>query len=306
MGIQGGVRHTQRLAFATLAVWLMPALAETGLAQEGPPPIPVDVPLWMVGHGELDGSRLKPYSDVRFALGGAGKDGPLATGDRVEPAAFQVLSLTRERADDRDVWVRVAETYRAGEDEPVARAEIVLDRHTLAPIRSLVEQGGTATTLEYDWGDHRVRQTAPEAEDGSPTEVTLDLMSLEAGAHETWMAALPFREGFRVMIPTLLGVGGGKWWAVPRVTGSADIDLGDGTDREAWVVEMDWWGMGADHATFTPGGGINGTAGSGGKYWVLKEPLPGVPRVVRIRTEVSADRDRVLQIQDWPSGEASR
>ena len=55
--------------------------------------------------------------------------------------------------------------------------------------------------------------------------------------------------------------------------------------------------MGADHETFTSGGGPNGSAGAGGKYWVLADPRPGVPRVVRIQTEVDANTDSVVQIQ---------
>ena len=85
---------------------------------------------------------------------------------------------------------------------------------------------------------------------------------------------------------------------MPRVVGTEEMDLGDGILRPAWVVEMDWWGMGADHATFTPGGGANGTAGTGGKYWVLKDPPEGVPAVARIQTEVDSSTDTVYQVQD--------
>ena len=122
---------------------------------------------------------------------------------------------------------------------------------------------------------------------------------LEVGAHDVWMAALPLREGFVGRIPTVFASTGTKYWAVPRVVGSEPIDLGDGKPLEAWVVELDWWGMGADNTAenHSRGGGVNDTAGPGGKYWVLKEPPAGVPPVVRVRTEVDAGTDSVVQVQ---------
>lgn len=75
------------------------------------------------------------------------------------------------------------------------------------------------------------------------------------------------------------------------------MDLGDGSRHDAWVVELDWWGMGKDQNDFSPGGGVNGTAGSGGKYWVLKNPPDGVPPVVLISTEVAETVDQVMQLQ---------
>lgn len=92
---------------------------------------------------------------------------------------------------------------------------------------------------------------------------------------------------------------GDKYWAVPRVVGSESFDVGDGTPRDAWVVELDWWGMGAANvaANYSAGGGKNGSGVSGGKYWVLKKPVPGMARVVRVRTEANADNDSVIQMQ---------
>jgi hypothetical protein len=49
---------------------------------------------------------------------------------------------------------------------------------------------------------------------------------------------------------------------------------------------------------FTAGGRANGSAGPGGKYWVLKAASEGVPPVVRIRTEVDNQSDMVNQMQD--------
>jgi len=280
----------------TAFVAAMAALVLTTEAEAQSPPLPTDVPVWMVGHPQLDGRSLEPYSDVRFAMGRAGKEGPLAVGESVQAAAHQAMSLTAETRDGRDVWVRSAATYRAGETEPVVTAEIVMDRATLAPIEARIRQGEAERVTEYDWGAHRVRTYNPGGNEG-PAD-SLDLLALEAGAHETWMAAIPWRDGLRVMIPSLLAGGGGKWWAVPHVVGSEPIDVGDGVRRDAWVVEMDWWGMGSEQGVYTPGGGVNDTAGSGGKYWVLKDRVAGLPRVVRVRTEVDATADNVVQIQE--------
>jgi hypothetical protein len=89
------------------------------------------------------------------------------------------------------------------------------------------------------------------------------------------------------------------YWAVPRVVGSEKIDLGDGSPREAWVVELDWWGMGPSNTAenFSPGGGANGTGGTGGEYWVLNEAPANIPAVVRVRTEVNPEADSVIQLQ---------
>ena len=60
--------------------------------------------------------------------------------------------------------------------------------------------------------------------------------------------------------------------------------------------------MGADNTVenHSRGGGANGTGGPGGKYWVLDDPPGGVPPVVRVRTEVDAATDSVIQIQGAP------
>lgn len=122
---------------------------------------------------------------------------------------------------------------------------------------------------------------------------------LEVGAHDVWMSALPLRDGFTARLPAYFGATGTKYWAVPRVVGSEAVDLGDGVARQAWMVELDWWGMGADNTSdnHSLGGGANGTGGTGGKYWVLKEPVAGLPRVVRVRTEIDAETDSVIQLQ---------
>jgi len=279
----------------TVCLWGAAIAAPTAGVGQEVAPLPTNQPVWMVGNTGIDGGHLEPYTDVRFSMGAWDKaDGPIAVGERIEAQVYSVMSLQPERRAGRDVWVRSFKRLRVGDPTPLATGEIVLDRRTLAPISSQVERGDApAAGFKYDWDAHEVRATGPEG-----AVESMDLMSLEAAAHETWVAAIDWREGMRVMIPTILAGGGGKWWAVPRVIGSEDVDLGDGVLRSTWVVEMDWWGMGSDHETFTPGGGTNGSAGPGGKYWVLKDAPAGVPRVVRIQTEGNAERDRVEQLQD--------
>jgi hypothetical protein len=264
--------------------------------QDAVPHLPSDVPIRLVGHPGLDGSALAPYRGVRFAMGRVDKSRPATPAKPIDAVAYQTLTLRADRLGDREVWIRSVETARAT-GEVLGRGEIVLDRRTLAPVRATVERGGTEQVLEYDWDLHEVRQVSPPPEPDAGSE-RLDLKALEAATHETWMAVIPWSEGLRVMIPTILAGGGGKWWAVPHVVGSDMVDVGDGVERSAWVIDVDWWGMGADHATFTPGGRPDGTAGPGGKYWVLRDPPPGMPPVVRVQTEVDGSTVQVIQMQD--------
>ena len=254
------------------------------------PPLPTDVPVWMVGHEAIDGRRLEAYSDVSFTMGGTDKNDALRFGERIEPRAVQSMSLTAGERDGRAVWVRSFETARVGDPQVLARGEIVLDRTTLAPLSSRLERGGSVTEIEYDWNQYQVRSSSGDVE-------AVDVMALEAAAHETWVAAVDWSRTESAMVPSILAGGGGKWWAVPRVVGREDVDIGDGERRSAFVVEMDWWGMGAAHTTYTPGGGRNGSAGTGGKYWVLVDPVPGTPRVVRVQTEANENVDSVIQLQ---------
>ncbi len=128
------------------------------------------------------------------------------------------------------------------------------------------------------------------------TQQGVDMGLLKGAAHEAWMAALPYEEGFTAKIPVLMASAQAKYWAVPRVVGSEIVDPGDGTELDAWVVELDWWGMGADNSYF-PGGGRNDTAGTGGTYWILKDSPTGVGRVFRVRTEIDENTDVVVQMQ---------
>lgn len=275
--------------------WMVGVLCSvaTGLASpsaqgQETPPLPMDVPTWAVGSGEIDGLRLLPYERAAYAIGRTDKDGPLEVGETVRAAAIQTMSLRPDRRDGREVWVRSFETARAGDPTVLASGEIVMDRRTLAPISSTLERGGATTEIEYDWDGREIRATGAEIQ-------SVDRLMLEAGAHETWVGAIDWAAVERAKIPAVLAGGGGAWWAVPRVVGREQVELGDGQRREAFVIEMDWWSMDSDNPTFTPGGGANGTAGTGGKYWVLADPPDGMPPVVRIQTEVDETMDNVVE-----------
>ena len=43
-------------------------------------PLPTDVPVWLVGHDAIDGTRLGAYEEVHFSMGRTDKDGPLQAG----------------------------------------------------------------------------------------------------------------------------------------------------------------------------------------------------------------------------------
>ena len=285
------------LLFATI---LLVFLGADGVRAQDAPPLPSDLPVWMIGGPHIDGARLQPFEKVRFALGGASKEAPLGLGEKIQEQAWQELTLRAEQIDGRDVWVRSFETFRVGDSLPVASGAVVMDRATLAPLSATLTQQGDTQVFDYDWNTYLIQPSRDGQVAGDPE--SLDLVSLEAGAHEVWVAAVDWSSYSRAMIPTVLAGGGGKWWAVPRLVGTEPVDIGDGVERDAWVVEMDWWGMGRDHGFFTPGGGVNGSAGSGGKYWVLQDAPEGVPAVVRIRTEATPEGDRVNQLQGSAGG----
>lgn len=262
-------------------------------AGQGPEPIPADAEVLLIGGSGLDGSDLAGRS-AKMAMGRTDKTGPLALGAVIRAGAVQSVRFERLDREGREVLRRTSEVSRAGSDDVLMRASIDMDAATLLPLEARVEQGGAETVTEYDWERFVVRTA------GAPdSEITLDLPMLEVGAHDVWMAALPLREGFVARLPAVFGSTGTKYWAVPKVVGSEPIDLGSGEPLDAWVVELDWWGMGASNTAEnrSRGGGVNDTAGPGGKYWVLKNPPPGVPHVVRVRTEVDPSTDSVIQIQ---------
>ncbi len=289
----------QSAVFALLAAAATATLIAAPFANSETPPMPSEAPVVMPGDPQLDGSRVPLYSGVTFVMGRADKAGPLKKGEKIKAGAYQTMSLERKTVDGRDILVRSFSVKRAGDDQAVAHGEIRLDAKTLQPLGSRIVQGGQTMEFEYDWDAYVVRQTPAPAEGA---EVSTDIILLEAGAHETWMAALPWKKGYTARIPAIMAGGGGKWWAVPRVVGSEKVDLGDGKSRDAWVIELDWWGMGKDHGQYTAGGGANDTAGPGGKYWVLKKPASGYPAVVRIQTEIDEQSDSVMQIQGGADG----
>jgi len=287
----GPGKRTRVLAPWTLiAALIVPAVTDG--AQE-PPPIPPSAEILLVGspglNGELLGERV-----ATMVMGRAPKTAPLELGATVEAGAVQAVRFERVTENAREILRRTATVTRPGSDEVLMRASIDMDPETLLPLVARTEQGGVATVMEYDWEKFVVR-TQGEAS----SEVRLDMPMLEVGAHDVWMAALPLREGFVGRIPAVFGATGTKYWAVPRVVGSEPFALGDGEAHAAWVVELDWWGMGADNTAdnHSKGGGANGTAGPGGKYWVLKDPPAGIPHVVRVQTEADATTDRVIQLQ---------
>ncbi len=267
------------------------AIVALPLAAETPPPLPRDAPTLMLGTTAFDGAAISEHH-VTFAMGRAAKTGPLSLGEKIAAGALQESVLEKVETDRGTVLRRTSRIRRAGSDQVLAEASIELDPHTLRPLFSKTVQGGQESTVEYDWESFTIRRSSGD-------EVSLDLEMLEVGAHDVWMAALPLTHGFTARLPAVFASTGTKYWAVPRVVGSEKVDVGDGVARDAWVVELDWWGMGAANTAdnYSPGGGANDTGGTGGKYWVLDQPVAGQPSVVRVRTQVDDQTDSVIQLQ---------
>ncbi len=283
--------------FAILTVLLL-AAPNPMLGADEPPTLPSTVPVLLLGAPDLRGDSLGGHH-ATLAMGRAGKDGPLERGEKITAGALQETVLEQLDTPDGQVLRRTVKVRRPGNDQVLMEGSIDMDRSTLRPLSARTVQGGQVTTVDYDWERFIVRKT-PAADGGEFDEFSLDLEMLEVGAHDVWMAALPLRDGFSARLPALFAATGTKYWAVPRVVGSEMVDIGTGRPLDTWVVELDWWGMGAANTVenFSPGGGANDTGGSGGKYWVLKTPLAGVPTVVRVRTEIDAQTDSVIQLQD--------
>ncbi len=256
-------------------------------------PVPEQAEVLFVGSSRVDARDLAGRS-ATMSLGATDKSGPLALGARIQAGAHQESHLETVMEAGRKILRRTTKVSRAGSDDVLATATIDMDAVTLLPLVARTSRQGVESTIEYDWERYVV------VRDGQrESAISLDLPMFEVGAHDVWMAALPLTEGFVGRLPMIFAATGTKYWAVPRVVGSEPIDIGDGESREAWVVELDWWGMGA-HDTEdnrSSGGGPNQTAGPGGKYWVLKDPPAGVPHVVRIQTEADPSTDRVVQLQ---------
>lgn len=276
---------------STVVVGALPVSA-LPLASAGPPALPTGVPIRLVGDPEIDGARVGE-SRAPFALGQAAELDPLES-----VGAYQESTVERVRVAGREVLRRSSEVKRPGSDQVLMRASIDLDPRTLAPLTAQTEQGGNTVRIDYDW-DRFVMRRTPGADGSEYDETALDIAMFEVGAHDVWMAALPLREGFAARLPAIFGATGTKYWAVPRVVGSEPVDLGDGKSRDAWIVELDWWGMGAGNTAenHSLGGGEGGTAGAGGMYWVLKNAAPGAPRVVRVRTEATPEVDSVVELR---------
>ncbi|HSG80798.1 MAG TPA: hypothetical protein VLC48_01005 [Gemmatimonadota bacterium] len=278
---------------ASLIVLLI-ATSPVRAQDPGVPPIPMDVPVLLVGDPRIDGSSLQPYEGA-WAVGTIGKDEVLAFGEEITPGGISLQRLERAELDGRPVWRRTLVRKQAGSDVELMTAIIYMEIATLRPIRAMAEQpGGSRIGYDYDWDAYVVRPLG--SGDETPPLMTLDLAMLESGAHDVWMAALPYEEGSAAKIPVLQASTQSKHWVVARVVGSEVVDRGDGIELDAWVVELDWWGMGADPSYF-PGGGRNGTAGTGGVYWIFKDPPPGVSRVFRVRTEINQNADVIVQMQ---------
>jgi hypothetical protein len=282
-------------ALIALLIAADPGVAQT--SQEGAPPIPMDIPVFLVGDSRIDGAGLQPYEGV-WSIGSVGKAGPLEIGEKIQAGNVSVQKLERVELDGRPVWRRTIIRKPAGSDTVLATISVYLEVETLKPLRATILQPGRQEMgFVYDWDEDAIHTLGGPSGAGVPPVMSMDLKMLEAGAHDVWMAALPYEEGFTAKIPVLMASAGAKYWAVPRVVGSETVDLGDGTQLDAWVVELDWWGIAGDSSYF-PGGGRNDTAGTGGKYWILKNPPPGVGKVFRVQTEIDRNTDVVIQMQN--------
>ncbi len=114
-----------------------------------------------------------------------------------------------------------------------------------ASTEDLLSAQATVADRAARWRTRQVVRQTPGSSGADADETPLDIPMFEVGAHDVWMSALPLKEGFVGRLPVVMSATGAKYWAVPRVVGTEKIDLGDGVGRKAWVVELDWWGMGA-------------------------------------------------------------
>lgn len=263
------------------------------------PPLPTDVPVCRVGDPHIDGAALQPYSGA-WSVGPVAKDRRLRKGDIIRDGSISEQQLERVEVDGRPVWRRIIVRRLAPGGAAVLTATVELDLETLAPLRvELRTADREPQVFLYDWQDNVIRRQREEA--GTPL-LSLDMVMLEATAHDVWMAALRYEEGVACRLPVVMASAGATYWVVPRLVDDEEVDLGDGTELDAWVVSLDWWGMGAD-TTYFPGVGRGPSAGTGGIYWILKQPPPGVGRIFRVRTEIDSTTDVIVQ---WQAGAPRR
>ncbi len=161
----------------------------------------MDIPILLVGDPRIDGSSLQPYEGV-WSVGTVGKAGPLRPGERIRATNISLQKLERAEIDGRLVWRRTVVQKEAGADEELITAIIYMELESLRPIRAIARQpSGTQLGFDYDWDNYVVRPLG--AGDDTAPVLSMDLVMLEAAAHEAWMAALPYEEGFTAKIPVL-------------------------------------------------------------------------------------------------------
>jgi hypothetical protein len=287
-------------AAAPLAVaFALGSAAFVGVRPQARPSVPSDVHVCTVGDPRIAGAALQPYSGT-WTVGSVAKDRRLRKGDIIRDGNISEQQLERIEVDGRATWRRTIVRRLARGGAALLTAKVELDLATLAPLRAEVRTAdGEPQGFLYDWHDYTIRRLDDE---GGPPLLSLDAVMLEAAAHDVWMAALAYAEGFTCRLPVVMASTGATYWVVPRVIDDEEVDLGDGTELDAWVVSLDWWGTDADSA-YLPGVGRGPSAGTGGTYWILKRPPPGVGRVFRVRTEIDATTDVIVQ---WQAGAPRR
>ena len=222
-----------------------------------------------IGDGRIDGERIQPYSSswTQCAL----QDGDWLDMGTVTEELVVIGPVVRHRQTGHQPGgVRV-------------RSDTYFERATFAPLRMETEAVRDGEQLM-----HNVRQLTETGYTG--TEVRGDVRKQLAGIISSAMlpgallglplAAMDYQEEPVTFLASMVAFDG--TYDVSARWAGTETMLVDGNEIETWTIDVEWRHRESGDV-YPPG-----PDGSGGRYWVIPEPPPGVPYVPRYKTDTYA------------------
>ena len=223
-----------------------------------------------VGDGQIDGRKLQPYAltwrQCTFA------DGHWSSvGDLTEKLDVIGPSVLRQR-----------QTGHPGAGA-IQRTDVFLDRQSFSPLR--IETEVTKDGMRHTYA---VRQLDADGysgfveQNGERKDIRgrINTGMLHGGGMGLPLATLPFQDEPLEFAASMISFDG-TYRVIASWIGRETTVL-NGTKTETWLIDVEWHHHESGDV-YPPG-----PDASGGRYWVVPEPPPGTPYVLRYKTDTYA------------------
>ena len=223
-----------------------------------------------VGDGLIRGDRLEPY-ELTWRQCAIGEEGWVSQGTVTERLDIIGNGVVRHRQS----------TMRP--DGIVSRAETFLDHVSFAPLRidaHVSKDGETVAARTLIFNDDGYTGVATRGDQSKLLAGLASRKMIHGAVMGLPLATIDYQEEPVRFAASMVSFDG-TYDVTATWNGKETLEIGE-SNVEAWLIDVEWHHRESGDV-YPPG-----PNGSGGRYWIVREPTEGVPHVLRYKTDTYA------------------